>query len=85
MIEKNQLHLESLPQESTVNQLKKLRKLTKGVDVGDKISNMEDEGANIMWIHNPVDTGIESYQDYIRSGRVKKRKSKKIKRFREMN
>jgi hypothetical protein len=46
---------------------------------------MEDEGANIMWIHNPVDTGIESYQDYIRSGRVKKRKSKKIKRFWEMN
>ena len=55
---------ESLPQQSTVDQLKKLRKIMKGADVGDKISDMNKEGSNIMWIRNPVDTGIESYQDY---------------------
>jgi len=36
----------------------------KGIDVGDKISDMNKEGANIMWIRNPIDTGVESYQDY---------------------
>ena len=55
---------ESLPQQSTVDQLKKLRKIMKGIDVGDKISDMNKEGANIMWIRNPIDTGVESYQDY---------------------
>ncbi len=54
----------ALPQESTVKQLKKLRKLTKGVDIGDKISDMNKQGANIHYIHNPVDSGIESIQDY---------------------
>jgi len=60
---------ESLPQQSTVNQLKKLRKIMKGIDVGDKISDMNREGENIMWIRNPVDSGIESYQDYQKKGK----------------
>lgn len=55
---------ESLPQESTVAQLKKLRKLTKGVDIGDRISDMNAQGANIQYIKNPIDTGIESFQDF---------------------
>jgi hypothetical protein len=56
---------ESLPRQRTVNQLKKLRKLTKGIDIGDKIADMSKGSANINYIHNPVDTGIESYEDYV--------------------
>ena len=55
---------ESLPREQTVNQWEKLRKLTKGVDIGDRISDMNKQGANIQYIQNPIDTGIESYEDY---------------------
>jgi len=55
---------ENLPRQSTVNQLKKLRKLTKGIDIGDRISDMNKQGANIHYISNPVDTGVESMEDY---------------------
>jgi hypothetical protein len=55
---------ESLPQQSTVNQLKRIRKLTKGIDIGDRIADMSKDGANIDYIRNPIDTGIESYQDF---------------------
>jgi hypothetical protein len=30
---------------------------------------MNREGENIMWIRNPVDSGIESYQDYQKKGK----------------
>ena len=55
---------ESLPRQQTVEQWKKLRKITKGIDIGDRISDMNKQGANIQYIHNFVDTGIESYEDY---------------------
>jgi len=55
---------ESLPREQTVRQWEKLRKLTKGIDIGDRISDMNKQGANIQYIQNPIDTGIESYEDY---------------------
>jgi hypothetical protein len=55
---------ESLPKQQTVDQLKKLRKLTKGIDIGDRISDMNKQGANIDYIKNPIDTGIESFEDY---------------------
>lgn len=55
---------ESLPREETVKQLKRLRKLTKGIDIGDRISGMNKQGANIQYIQNPIDTGIESYEDF---------------------
>jgi len=54
----------ALPREETVQQLKKLRKMTKFTDIGDRVSNMKKQGANINFIHNPVDTGIESYEDF---------------------
>jgi dynein heavy chain len=44
--------------------LKRLRKLTKGIDIGDKISDMNKQGANIQYISNPIDTGIQSIEDY---------------------
>jgi len=55
---------ESLPRQQTVDQWNKLRKMTKGVDIGDRISDMNKQGANIQYIQNPIDTGIESYEDY---------------------
>jgi 2'-5' RNA ligase len=54
----------ALPQQKTVDQLKKLRKITKSVDIGDKISDMNKQGANIQYIRNPINTGIESQQDF---------------------
>ena len=55
---------ESLPRENTVKQLKRIRKLSKGTDIGDRISDMNKQGANIDYINNPIDTGVESYEDY---------------------
>jgi len=62
----------ALPRKSTVTQLKKLRKITKNVDIGDKISDMNKQGANIQYIHNPVDVGIESYEDYLKNSKPTK-------------
>ena len=55
---------ESLPRERTVQQWNKLRKMTKGVDIGDRISDMNNQGANIQYYQNAVDAGIESYEDF---------------------
>ena len=55
---------ESLPRENTVKQLKRIRKISKGTDIGDRISDMNKQGANIDYINNPIDTGVESYEDY---------------------
>ena len=55
---------ESLPRQHTVDQWNKLRKMTKGVDIGDRISDLNKQGANIQYIKNPIDTGIESIEQY---------------------
>ena len=58
---------ESLPQKSTVDQLKKIKKTIDkeiGGDIGDKIPDMNKQGANIQYIQNPIETGIETMQDY---------------------
>ena len=74
----------ALPREETVKQLKKLRKLTKGVDIGDKISDLTKQGANISYIRNPVDTGIESIEDYWKKNKkFKSNKNLNIKKFDE--
>ena len=70
----------SLPQKSTVTQLKKLRDIMKkeiGGDIGDKISDMNKQGANIHYIQNPIETGIESIQDYMKIKPKKRRKKRK--------
>ena len=73
----------ALPEENSIRQLKKLRKLVKGIDIGDRISDMNKQGANIDYIHNPVDTGIESRQDYMASNKNfdKKQMFRRIKPF----
>lgn len=53
---------ESLPQSSTVKQLEDIRKISKKTDIGDRVA--DTEGANLQFLHNPIDDGIESIQDY---------------------
>lgn len=55
-----------LPRETTVRQLKKLREETKGKDIGDLTSNdrLNFSIPNLQNIVNPVDTGIESWEDF---------------------
>ena len=74
---------EQLPQESTVKQLEKIRKQTKSVTIDDEVSKMSKQGANIQYARNPIDTGIESYQDYERNNKNfdKKHTFKRIKPF----
>lgn len=55
---------EALPRKETVDQLKKIRKVTKGIDIGDRVSKMYKQGSNIHYIQNPIDSGIESYEDF---------------------
>ena len=55
---------ESLPNEETVKQLKRVMKKSAKTDIGNRISDMEKQGANIQYIENPIETGIESREDY---------------------
>ena len=54
---------EALPRQQTVDQLKKVMKQSASTDIGNRISDMNKQGANIQYIQNPIDSGIESYED----------------------
>ena len=73
----------ALPQQTTVDQLKKIRKQTKSVTIDDELSKLNNQGANIQFSRNPIDTGIESIQDYEISNKNfdKKHVFKRIKPF----
>lgn len=55
-----------LPRETTLRQLKKLRSETKGKDIGDLTSNdrLNHNLPNLQYIGNPVDNGIDSYEEF---------------------
>ena len=55
---------ESLPRKSTVDHLKRVMKQSAKTDIGNRVSDMNKQGANIQYIQNPIDTGIESYEDF---------------------
>jgi len=55
---------EALPNKKTVNQLKKVMKISKRTDIGNRISDMNKQGANLHYMQNPIETGIESKEDY---------------------
>ena len=57
---------ESLPNQHTVDQLKRVMKISAKTDIGNRISDMNKQGANIQYIENPIETGIESREDYER-------------------
>ena len=63
-IEVEEVTNESLPRKQTVDQLKRVMKQCRRTDIGGRISNMNKQGANIQYIQNPIDTGIESYEDF---------------------
>ena len=62
---------ESLPRETTVRQLKKLRQITRSTDIGEKVGKLQNQGANVHYDHNPIDT-VESYEDYQRKAEPQK-------------
>lgn len=55
---------ESLPRQQSVDQLKRVMKQSAKTDIGNRISDMNKQGANIDYIRNPIDSGIESYEDF---------------------
>ena len=55
---------ESLPRKQTVDQLKRVMKMSAKTDIGNRISDMNNQGDNIQYIQNPIDSGIESYEDF---------------------
>jgi len=55
---------ESLPRQQSVDQLKRVMKMSARTDIGNRISDMNKQGANIQYIQNPIDSGIESYEDF---------------------
>ena len=55
---------EALPNKKTVDQLKKVMKISKRTDIGNRISDMNKQGANLHYMQNPIETGIESKEDY---------------------
>ena len=55
---------EALPNKKSVDQLKKVMKMSAKTDIGNRISDMNKQGANIQYIQNPIDSGIESYEDF---------------------
>ncbi len=72
---------ESLPQQHSIDQLNMVRKISKGTDIGDRITDMNKEGANLDYIQNPIDTGVQSYQNYMDSNKEEKPKEIKVKKF----
>jgi hypothetical protein len=61
--------MESLPRQNSVEQLKKIAKISKKTDIGNRISDMNKQGANIQYIRNPIKTGIESFEDFERKNK----------------
>jgi hypothetical protein len=55
---------ESLPRKNSVEQLKKVMKKSSKTDIGNRISDMNKQGANIQYIRNPIKSGIESFEDF---------------------
>lgn len=70
---------ESLPNQHSVDQFNRIRKLSRSTDIGDRVGNMETQGANILFDRNPIDTGIISYEDYMKSNTTEKSKKSKKK------
>jgi hypothetical protein len=60
---------ESLPTQKSVNQLKRVMKISAKTDIGNRISDMNKQGANIQYIQNPIETGIESKEEYDKHNR----------------
>lgn len=60
---------EGLPRQHTVDQLKRVMKMSAKTDIGNRISDMNKQGANLQYMRNPIDSGIESYEDFEKSNK----------------
>ena len=60
---------EALPRQRSVDQLKRVMKQSAKTDIGNRISDMNKQGANIQYIQNPIDSGIESYEEFEKKNR----------------
>ena len=60
---------EALPRQQSVDQLKRVMRQSARTDIGNRISDMNKQGANIQYIQNPIDSGIESYEDFERKNK----------------
>lgn len=64
----------SLPRKHNLEQLKKLRNITKGKDIGDIVSkdekNKESKMPNAYWIDNPFDRKIDTYESFIKENKL---------------
>ena len=65
----NEFLTESLPTQKSVEQLSKVMKRSAKTDIGNRISDMNKQGANIQYIQNPIETGIESKEVYDKHNR----------------
>jgi hypothetical protein len=65
----NEFLTESLPTQKSVEQLNKVMKFSAKTDIGNRISDMNKQGANIQYIQNPIETGIESKEEYDKHNR----------------
>jgi hypothetical protein len=64
VIEGDDLVKESLPRESSVKQLERIRKISKGIDIGDRIPKLTNQGNNIQYDYNVIDNKIESWEEF---------------------
>ena len=55
---------EAVLNNKSLDQLKKVREIAKGTDIGDRISDMNNEGENIINIKNVLDTPVETREDF---------------------
>ncbi len=61
MIESEDIN-EALLRQNSLDQLKKLRKITKGYDIGDRLDPMQ--GNNLVWQKNFIDNNVETFEEY---------------------
>lgn len=61
---------EAVVNNKSLEQLKKVREISKGTDIGDRISDMNNEGENIINIKNVLDTKVETREDFDKSNRT---------------
>ena len=76
----NEFINEALLHANSLRQLEEVRKASKGTDIGEK--TMDDKHANAVWVKNPIDDNLDTYekqQDNNKSFQPKLRFGKKKK------
>ena len=56
----NEFISEALLHANSLRQLEEVRKASKGTDIGEK--TMDDKHANAVWVKNPIDDNLDTYE-----------------------